>query len=76
MDRRAASYREFRPLYQPEHSRPATRGLHHLGTGRGLVFGSPAARAGAGAPRNHRKDAGGPAFGLAPRTKATRAGGL
>lgn len=38
MDRRADSYREFWPLYLAEHSRPATRGLHYLGTGLGLLL--------------------------------------
>ena len=43
MDRRAASYREFWPLYLAEHGRPATRGLHYLGTGLGLIMLAAAA---------------------------------
>ncbi len=38
MEQRAKSYREFWPIYLAEHSRPATRGLHYLGTGLGLVL--------------------------------------
>lgn len=43
MDRRAASYREFWTTYLAEHGRPATRGLHYLGTGLGLVMLAAAA---------------------------------
>ena len=38
MSLRSSSYREFWPRYLAEHSRPATRALHFLGTGLGLVL--------------------------------------
>ena len=38
MPRKADSYSEFWPYYLAEHSRPATRSLHFLGTGLGLAL--------------------------------------
>jgi hypothetical protein len=38
VDRRTASYSEVWPSDLAEHSRPATRGLHYLGTGLGVVL--------------------------------------
>ena len=44
--RRAASYRDFWPLYLAEHSRPATRGLHLFGTALSLALLAAAAALG------------------------------
>ncbi len=38
MERRAASYGEFWPLYLAEHSRPGNRALHLFGTGLALLL--------------------------------------
>lgn len=49
MDRRIGTYEEFWPHYLAEHSRPATRACHFIGTGLAL-----ACLAGAAATRDPR----------------------